>query len=296
MKKTITFFVVTVALLLSIGFLLPQQDFSNVEIKAQQVTDNIYMLQGSGGNIGVSIGEDGILMIDDQFAPLAPKIEAALRELSSGSLKYVLNTHFHGDHTGGNEVFGKSATIVAHDNVRQRLSTEQTRRGQVIPPKPEEAWPVITFDSSVSFHFNGEEIKAMHHPNAHTDGDAVIHFVDSKVVHMGDNFFAGRFPYVDLGAGGSVQGLIAAIENVIDSVPAEVKLIPGHGQLSTLDDLKAYHAMLKETSALVQEKIDAGKSLETIQAEGLPEKWQPWGSGFINQDRWLETLHSSLQM
>ncbi|MFQ5630784.1 MAG: MBL fold metallo-hydrolase, partial [bacterium] len=179
MKKPITIFAITAALLLSIGYLMSQQQ-ANTDISTVKVTDNIYMLQGDGGNIGVSVGEDGILMIDDKFARHAPNIEKALKDLGTGSLKYLLNTHYHGDHTGGNAAFGKTSTIVAHNNVRKRLSTEQMRRGQAVPPKPEEAWPVITFDSSVSLHFNGEEIKAMHYPNGHTDGDAVIYFTNSN--------------------------------------------------------------------------------------------------------------------
>lgn len=294
MKKPITLFAITATLLISIGYLMSEQQQANTDITTVKVTDKIYMLQGDGGNIGVSVGEDGILMIDDKFARHAPNIEKALKDLNTGSLKYLLNTHYHGDHTGSNEIFGKMSTIVAHNNVRQRLSTEQMRRGQPDPPKPKAAWPVITFDSSVSLHFNGEEIKAMHYPNGHTDGDAVIYFTQSNVVHMGDDFFVGRFPYIDLGAGGSVLGLIKAIENVIANVPADVKIIPGHGDLSTLEDLKAYHGMLKETSAIVQEKIKAGKSVDAIKSEGLPEKWQEWGSGFIKQDGWLETLHTSL--
>lgn len=293
MKKSLLFFLIVSGMLLGLGFVFSQQDFSNVQIKTIKITDNIYMLQGRGGNIGVSIGEDGIILVDDQFAPLAPKIETALKKLNPGPLKYVLNTHFHGDHTGGNEVFGKTSTIIAHHNVRKRLSSEQRRGDRITPPKPKEAWPVITFDNSVSLHFNGEEIKAMHYPNGHTDGDAVIYFTRANVVHMGDDFFAGRFPFVDLGSGGSVQGMIAAIEAVIAAVPVDAKIIPGHGPLSTVDDLKAYLNMLKETSSLVQEKIAAGKTLEQVKAEGLPEKWSTWGSGFINQERWLETLYNS---
>ena len=293
MKKPITIFAITATLLLSIGYLMSQQQ-ADTDITTVKVTDNIYMLQGAGGNIGVSVGEDGILMIDDKFARHAPNIEKALKDLGTGPLKYLLNTHYHGDHTGGNAVFGKSSTILAHTNVRKRLSTEQMRRGQAVPPQPKAAWPLITFDNSVSLHFNGEEIKAMHYPNGHTDGDVVIYFTNSNVVHMGDDFFAGRFPYIDLGAGGSVQGVIKAIEHVIANVPADVKIIPGHGDLSTLDDLKTALAMLKETSAIVQEKIKAGKSLDEIKSEGLPEKWSSWSWNFINQDSWLETLHTSL--
>jgi glyoxylase-like metal-dependent hydrolase (beta-lactamase superfamily II) len=273
-----------------------QEDYSKVEITASKVAGNVYMLQGRGGNIGVSVGSDGILIVDDQFAPLADKIKAALKTLGEGKLKFVLNTHWHSDHTGGNVVFGPEATIIAHDNVRKRLSTEQRIEvfKTTVPASPKEALPVITFGQSLSVHFNGEEIRVMHFPKGHTDGDSVIFFTGSNVVHMGDDFFAARFPFVDLGSGGSVQGLAQNIGEILGKLPAGVKLIPGHGPISTADDLKAYHRMLVETTDIVSKKMAAGKSLAEIKAEGLPEEWKSWGTGFIKTDAWIETIHTSL--
>ncbi len=271
-----------------------ERDFSKVQMKSTQVSGSVYMLEGAGGNIGVSVGSDGILIIDDQFAPLADKIRAALKGLGDGKLKFVLNTHWHGDHTGGNAAFGKEATIVAHDNVRKRLAAAQTVMGETSPPSPPEALPVITFGQSLSIHFNGEEIKALHFPHAHTDGDSVIYFTKNKVVHMGDTFFVDRFPFVDLASGGSVQGLTRGIAKVIAETPADYKIIPGHGPLSTLDDLKRYHRMLVETTGIVEKKIAAGKTVQQIRAEGFPEEWKDWGSGFINPDAWITFIHESL--
>lgn len=282
-------------LVLLTGATPAQQDFSKVEIKASKVAGNVYMLQGSGGNIGVSVGTDGILIVDDQFAPLADKIKAALKTLGDGKLKFVLNTHWHGDHTGGNAVFSPEAPIIAHDNVRKRLSTEQKSEffKRTTPASPKEALPVITFDQSLSVHFNGEEIRVIHFPHGHTDGDSVIFFTGSNVVHMGDDFFSGRFPFVDLESGGNVEGLIKNIGDIIQKLPAGVKLIPGHGPISTLDDLKAYHRMLMETTAIVQRKMGAGKTVEQIKTEGLPEEWKAWGTGFIKTDQWIETIYRS---
>jgi glyoxylase-like metal-dependent hydrolase (beta-lactamase superfamily II) len=280
--------------ILGVAFAAIQQDFSQVEIKTTHVAGNIYMLEGRGGNIGASVGEDGILIIDDQFAPLAEKIREALKKLNSGNLKFVLNTHWHGDHTGGNPVFGKEATIIAHHNVRKRLMTEQKRGDRVTPPAPKEAWPVITLDSSLSLHFNGEEIKVLHFPRGHTDGDCVMFFTSSNVVHMGDDFFADRFPFVDLASGGDVEGLIKNIEQIIAQLSPEAKIIPGHGPLSTPDDLKNYHRMLVATVADIRQSIAAGKSLDELKAKGLPEEWKSWGTGFITTERWIETVYQSL--
>ena len=290
MKKGILLACVLVA---GASFALAQQDFSGVEVKAEKVHGNVYMLTGAGGNIGVSAGPDGVLIVDDQFAPLADKIRAALKGINSGKLKFILNTHFHGDHTGGNKEFGPEAPIIAHSNVRKRLSTEQTRGGQTTPPSPKEAWPVVTFDQSVSVHFNGEEIKALHYPHGHTDGDSVIFFTGSNVVHMGDDFFAGRFPYVDIESGGTVDGLIKNIGEIVTKIPTDAAIIPGHGPVSKLDDLKTFHRMLVETTGIVRKKMAAGESLEEIQVEGLGEAWRSWGGGFINEARWIETIHKS---
>ncbi|HZH32429.1 MAG TPA: MBL fold metallo-hydrolase [Pyrinomonadaceae bacterium] len=270
-----------------------QQDFSKVQMKATKVSGNIYMIEGAGGNIGVSAGADGLLIVDDQFAPLADKIRAALKEINPGQLRFVLNTHYHGDHTGSNPIFGREATIIAHDNVRGRLAVEQTVRGRKVPASPREALPVITFNQSVSIHFNGEEIRVIHFPAGHTDGDSVMFFTTSNVVHMGDHFFAGRFPFVDLEHGGTVEGLTRNVSDIIARVPADVKIIPGHGPLSTLDDLKLYRRMLTETTAHVRQGMAAGKTLDQLKTAGLPAEWKTWGTGFINTDAWIETIFNS---
>ena len=271
-----------------------QQDFSNVRIKTHHVAGPVYMLEGSGGNIGVSAGSDGLLIIDDQFAPLAQKIRAALDKLSEGKLEFVLNTHWHGDHTGGNEAFGKEATIIAHTNVRTRLATKQTLFNREIGPSPKEALPVITFDDSLSLHFNGEEIKALHFPRGHTDGDSVIFFTKSNVVHMGDLFFAGMFPFVDLDHGGDVEGLARNVKSIIELIPPDAKIIPGHGPLSVLKDLQEYHQALVTTIEIVRQRRSAGKTLAQTKEAGLPEKWEAWGTGFIDTDRWIESVYDSL--
>ena len=265
---------------------LAQRDFANVEIKVKPVSQNIYMLEGAGGNIGVSVGSDGILIVDNQFAPLAVKIAAALRKLDPGKLKFVLNTHWHGDHTGGNAFFGSDAHIVAHTNVRKRLADSKDTK--------KEALPVITFDHSLSVHFNGEEIKVIHLPPGHTDGDSVIHFTKANVVHMGDQFFAGKFPFIDLGSGGDVAGYARNVGEVLKQIPADAKIIPGHGPLATVEDLKTFHAMLVETAGIVSKAKAAGKTLEDVKAAGLPDKWKDWGTGFINTSRWLEIVYNSL--
>ncbi|MCI0487777.1 MAG: MBL fold metallo-hydrolase [Blastocatellia bacterium] len=277
-----------------VGRAYAQQDFSQVQMKSTHVAGNVYMLEGAGGNIGVSVGPDGILIVDDQFAPLADKIRASLKKLGEGKLKFVLNTHWHNDHTGGNEEFGPEAPIIAHDNVRKRLATEQKVFGRVFPPSPKEALPVITFDHSLAVHFNGEEIRAMHYPHGHTDGDSIIFFTGSNVVHMGDDFFSGMFPFVDLDSGGDVEGLTKNIEDVIKKLPAGVKIIPGHGPVSTIDDLKLYHRMLVETTGVVRKRMSEGKTLNQIKAEGLPDAWKSWGNGFIKTDQWIELIHRSL--
>ena len=276
-----------------------QQDMTDVEVTATHVAGSVYMLQGRGGNIGVSVGSDGALLVDDQFAPLAEKIRAALEEVVGGEvdMDFVLNTHWHGDHVGGNAVFGSGsdAPVVAHTNVRKRMSTRQETAFGVVEPSPAEALPVLTFADSVAIHFNGEEIRAIHFPHSHTDGDAVISFTGSGVVHMGDLYFAGRFPFVDLSSGGSVQGLIVSIARIIEQVPPDARLIPGHGPVSTVDDLREYLEMLEESVEFVGQGIEDGKSLDDLKAQGVPERWSDWSWGFIGADRWIEMVHASLQ-
>jgi cyclase len=264
---------------------LAQRDLSNVQIKTTQVAKNVYMLEGSGGNIGVSVGPDGILIVDDQFAPLSEKIEAAVKQLNPGKLKFVLNTHFHGDHTGGNANFAaKDATIIAQSNVRTRLAADTN--------STKAALPVITFDQSASVHFNGEEIKLLHHGPGHTDGDSIILFTGANVVHMGDQFVNGMFPFIDANSGGSLDGYLKTVTAVLEKMPADAKIIPGHGPLGTVDDLKKFRDMIAQTSALVRNAITDGKTLEQIKAAGFLDQWKSWGGGFINTDRWIETIYN----
>jgi cyclase len=275
------------AIIATISIARAQQDFANVEIKAIPVAKNIYMLQGSGGNIGVSVGPDGILIVDDQFAPLAGKISAALQKLNPGKLKFVLNTHHHGDHTGGNAQFAREAHIIAHKNTRKRMGGDQ--------PEGKAGLPIITFDDSLSVHFNGEEIKLMHVPPAHTDNDSVIYFTGANVIHFGDTFFSGRFPNIDLNGGGSVRGYIQNVADAVKKTPADAKLIPGHGPLSTIKELKEFHEMLVETSAIVRKAIDAGKTLDQAKADGLPDKWKTWAAPTLGVPRWIEILYTGLK-
>ncbi|HEV7516385.1 MAG TPA: MBL fold metallo-hydrolase [Thermoanaerobaculia bacterium] len=283
------------AALMPLGAAAQQQDFSKVEIKVEHVAGKVYMLTGSGGNIGVSVGEDGLLIVDDQYAPLADKIRAALKGLGEGKLKFVLNTHWHGDHTGGNESFGAEAPILAQTNVRKRMAVEQHVMGETVPASPAKALPVVTYDQSIAIHFNGEDLDVVHYPHGHTDGDSVIFFTGSNVVHMGDDFFNGMFPFVDLASGGSVQGLTENVAQILKKLPAGVKVIPGHGPLSDAAGLTAFHHMLVATTAVVQKEMKAGKSLEDIKKAGLPTEWDSWGKGFIKTPQWLEFVYNSLK-
>ena len=235
------------------------------------------------------------MIVDDQFAPLADKIRAALKNLGDGKLKYVLNTHWHGDHTGGNTEFGPEATIIAHDNVRKRLSGEWKPVGRKpVPPAPKEALPVVTFDQSLSLFFNGEEIRVIHYPHGHTDGDSIVFFTGSNVVHTGDHFAKGCFPLIDLGGGGDVEDFTRNIEALIAKIPADAKIIPGHGPLANTDDLKSFHQMLVETIDIVRERMKAGGSLDQVRDQRLPEKWDSWGKGTVNMRSWIQTIYQSL--
>lgn len=275
-----------------------QQDFSKVEIKTVEVTAGVTMLMGAGGNIGVSAGEDGILVIDDQYAPLTEKILAAIKAISDKPIDFVVNTHWHGDHTGGNENIGKTgAVIVAHKNVRERMSSEQFNAffDNRTPPSPPGALPVVTFTEEVSFHFNGDELHVFHVDPAHTDGDSIVHWRQANVFHMGDLFFAGSYPYVDLSSGGSVNGIIAAADKVIALADDVSKIIPGHGALSNKKDLIAYRDVLKTIRSRVTEQISSGKSLdEVLAAKPTADFDEQWGRGFINGERLTEFVYRSL--
>ncbi|PYT83090.1 MAG: MBL fold metallo-hydrolase [Acidobacteria bacterium] len=294
--------VAATALLVSRTMSAQQQDFSKVEIKVTKVSGNIYMLEGAGGNIAASVGEDGIVLIDDQFAPLAEKIQAALKNIgvTDKPVRFVINTHYHGDHTGGNEPFNNSgSTIIAHDNVRKRLESGGTagNGGSVKvenKPAPKAALPIITFDHDVTVHLNGEDIRALHFPSGHTDSDSIIFFPKNNVVHLGDDFVRYGFPFIDVASGGSVQGIIDAMEKTTRQLPGDVKVIPGHGALSNMDDVRAYTKMLKETSAVIQKALDDHKTLDQMKQAKILAPWETFSGSFINSDAFIETLYNSL--
>lgn len=282
-----------------------QPDYSKVQIKSTKISGNIYMLEGEGGNIAASVGEDGIVIVDDEFAPLAEKIQAALKNLgiTDKPVRFVINTHFHFDHTGGNTPFGTAgSTIIAQDNVRKRLvSGGSAGNGGSVKleykPETKAALPIITFEHDVTVHLNGEDIRALHFPAGHTDGDAIIFFPKNNVVHMGDDFVRYGFPFIDVASGGSAQGMIDALEKATAQLPADVKVIPGHGALSNLDDVREFTKMLRETSAVVQKALDAHKTLEQMKQEKILEPWrEKWApeKAFVNADAFIETLYNSL--
>jgi len=286
--------IVGLVLMLGVPAVAQQPDFSKVEITVTKVAGTVYMLRGSGGNIGVSAGEDGIVIVDDQFAPLAPKIRAALKTITDKPIKFIVNTHFHGDHVGGNVEFGKDGPIIAHENVRKRLQTGTTRAGQSTSPAPKEALPVITFNDRATIHINGEDIRAIHMPHGHTDGDAVIWFTQSNVVHMGDDFFNGTFPFVDTDDGGTVRGMLLNLEAILAQIRDDTKVIPGHGPLGDKAALRAFAEMIRDSSAAVDAAMRSGKTLEQIKQQKVVEPWAKWASSFMSVDRWTETLYRDL--
>lgn len=273
----------------------------DVQIRAQQLSDNVWVLFGQGGNIGVSAGEDGVFLIDDQFAPLTEKILAALGDITDESVRFVFNTHWHGDHTGGNENLGAAgALIVAHDNVRERMSADQVlaRIGRPVattPASPDGALPVVTFSDDVSFHINGDELHAFHVSNAHTDGDAIVHFVRANVVHMGDTFFRDRFPFIDTATGGSIDGVIAAAGTALSFMDANTQVIPGHGVMSTREDLRAYRDALRTMRNAVARLMEQGRTLEQIQAaRPIRAQASAWGQNEAAESSFVATIHHGL--
>ncbi|MBX7056212.1 MAG: MBL fold metallo-hydrolase [Pyrinomonadaceae bacterium] len=264
-----------------------------VTVKVTKISGNVYMLQGRGGNIGAIVGQEGILIIDDDYKVVSEKLSAALKELGSAIPKYIVNTHWHGDHTEGNEFFGKQSVIIAHEKVRKRLTDPPVIFGQKTAPYQPFALPTITYSERMHLYFDGDQIDIVYLPAGHTDGDTMVFFNNAKVVHLGDHFFNGRFPFVDLASGGSVQGLINNIGTATAMMPADVKVIPGHGPLATLDDVKSYQQTLTETVGIIQNAMKKGMSLDEIKKAGLPEKYKAYGSGFIKTDAWIETVYNS---
>lgn len=275
---------------------LAQPDFSKVEITSEEVVPGVYMLQGSGGNIGLSVGADGAFVIDDQFAPLSDKIMAAIKAINAAPVAFVVNTHWHGDHTGGNEAFGQAgAHIVAHDNVRTRLKAGLKHQFGDIAPAPDGALPVVTFSDEVSFYWNGRDIRVIHLTKAHTDGDAIIHFRDANVIHTGDIYFNGGYPYIDLQSGGTFDGLIAAQEKILSLCDDQTKIIPGHGPLSSKAVLAPYVAMLKDVRARIAALIAKGLTEDqTVKADPLKDLNETWGKGFISGEALTRTAYKSL--
>lgn len=271
-----------------------QQDFSKVEIKSEPVAGSVHMLTGAGGNLALSTGDDAAFLVDDQFAPLSARIKAAVASISRRPVRFVLNTHWHGDHTGGNEHFGRAGSvIVAHENVRRRMSSEQftSFASQPIPASPKAALPVVTFTSDVTFHLNGDEIHAFHVPRAHTDGDTIVHFRRANVVHLGDVFFNRMYPFIDAGSGGSWAGTLAAVDKVLAMVGDDTRLIPGHGPLATRADLVAYRQMLQTVGERLQALARDGKSLQdAIAARPTADYDEAWGKGFFKPEQFVGML------
>lgn len=284
------------ALLLA-ATLVSAQD-KEVTIKVVPVAGNIHMLVGEGGNIGLCTGSDGTFMIDDQFAPLTEKIKAAVATITENPVKFLVNTHYHYDHTGGNENFGKSAAIImAHKNVRKRLSAGQFMKdfGSQVPPAPKEALPVITFTKDMTVHLNDEEIHIFHVANAHTDGDAMIWFKKANVLHMGDCFFNGLYPYFDIHAGGSLAGVIKTADMILKKLDDNTKIIPGHGPVATKKDLQAFHDLLLDVHTKVAKLIKEGKSLDEVKAAKPTAAYdEKWGKAFLSPEKWTELVYNDL--
>lgn len=274
------------------------QDYSEVTIRRTDLGGGVYMLTGSGGNLGASVGVDGVLLVDDQFAPLSEKILASLAEVSPEGPRFLLNTHWHGDHTGGNENFAKGGSvIVAHENVRRRMSVDQFVQafGRKVPASPPGALPIISFEHSLTFHLNGQDIHVFHVPAAHTDGDAVVHFRGPDVIHAGDTLFNGFYPFIDLSSGGSIDGLIAAVEQLLAVAGDQTQVIPGHGPLATRADVVLYRDMLVTARNRVKELVAAGNSLdEIVAAKPTADLDAKWGGGFVQPDHFAATLAASL--
>ena len=290
---------VIIALLLSAAAPSQEDRFAGVEITTHDVAPGIYMLVGMGGNIGVSVGEDGVFMIDDQFAPLTDRITAAVAALTDQPIRFVINTHWHGDHTGGNENLGnQGALIVAHDNVYQRMSrdTEIGAFNQIVPAAPKAALPVITFNDNVTFRLNGEEIRVVHYQHSHTDGDSVIHFVNANVIHTGDIWFNGSYPFIDTSSGGSTDGVISSIRTLIDLADDNTRIIPGHGPLSGRQGMQGYLEMLETVRDRMNKLIAEGNSLEEIiELKPNADYDDAMGKGFINPETFLQILYGDLK-
>ncbi|MBS2021230.1 MAG: MBL fold metallo-hydrolase [Deltaproteobacteria bacterium] len=292
--RTLLHLVMPLVCVLALPALAADQDdeLAKTEIKTTPLGANLYLLQGEGGNVVALTGADGIALIDDEYAPLAPKIEAALGKVGKLPVKFLINTHWHGDHTGGNAIFGQHATIFAHENVRKRLLAGATRPdGRVIPPAQPAALPVVTFEEGLTLFFDDEEVKVIHLRPGHTDGDSAILFKKANVVHLGDDFVTYGFPFIDLNSGGSVRGMIAALDTLVPQLPKDAKIVPGHGPVSTIDDVKKFARTLEEIADTIDKAKKAGKTAEQMKKEKLLEPWTPaWGHGFFKADAFIDLV------
>lgn len=291
--KNLKFFLTVVAIISSISIHAQKNEIKITSIK---LTENYYMLKGSGGNIGLLIGKDGVLMIDDQFAPLTPKILEAIKKITPKPVTYLLNTHWHGDHTGGNLNMSKEgATIVSHENVRKRMSKDQVVRGRTRKASPKKALPVLTFTEDMMFHYNEDDILFTHVHDAHTDGDAIVYFTKNNVIHTGDTYFQGKFPYIDLDSGGSIDGYIDGISKIIMLADDKTKIMPGHGKVADKKELIAYKKMLLELKGLIQIEIDKGKTLEKVKNNKEITKKYASFNGWITEEKIRTTIYKSLK-
>jgi cyclase len=287
------------AVLLAAPAFAQQPNFSAVKIETQQLAPSLYMLMGSGGNMALSVGPDGAVLVDTEYAPLNAKILAAVKAVGGGAVKFVVNTHWHGDHTGGNEPLGKAgAQIIAHNNVRVRMSSEQfiAAMNQKIPPSPAAALPTVTFPTRATFHWNGNTVNVIHMNPAHTDGDSIVHFTNANVIHTGDTFVKDQYPFIDISSGGSLDGFIAATEAVIARSDASTKIIPGHGDLANRSDIQRYHDMLVKVRGNLKSLVDQGKSEEEVlAAKPTAEFDEQWGKGFMNAEMFTRFAYQSLK-
>ena len=287
-----------ILLLFYFSSIFAQDRFAQVQIETISVSEGVYMLIGAGGNIGLSIGEDGIFMIDDQYAPLSEKILSAVSDIDDREIKFLVNTHYHGDHTGGNEAIGEQgALIIAHENVRERMSTDQFRAifDQTIPASSDASLPVVTFTDELTFHWNEDTIRVIHVAPAHTDGDSILHFEKANVIHMGDNFFNGYYPFIDVGSGGDINGIISAGYQALSLANGNTKIIPGHGPLSDAIGLSSWLDMLKVARTNMQNLINQGLSEDqALAARPTSEFDDSYGGGFMNPENFNRLLYQSL--